>query len=362
MSDTKPLRLFSYTRAASDHECNRKRYLSREWGGTGLQLIREAWPLIHGNLVHKALEDFAKQGAVDFMALRVKTRQAALDSGMDQIAARDWAALVEGQVRGFIRTVWPSLLNEYKFVEAEKWIELEFPGGYKFRARQDLLLQSKFDGHYCMVDYKNTSSTKPQWIASWSRSVQMHSSMYALNNSTDIKIERCLVIGLSKGYKDEKLKTQRSPFNYGWINREYGMVPQYSYEYQRSKGWELFSTAEEFDDLEEWIAKMPQSILSEQFPQTAPIFYREDIASEWFKQQLLREAEVGNAAEMLSKATTVAEITDVLRKAYRQNFSHCKPAFGYGCEFEELCWIPHVQADPLASGLFKRYISELEIE
>lgn len=638
MSETKPLRLFSYTRAASDHECNRKRYLSREWGGTGLQLIREAWPLLHGNIVHKALEDFAKTSTVDYMALRVKVRQAALDSGMDQIAARDWAALVEGQVRGFIRSVWPLLMAEYDLVEAEKWIELDFPGGYRFRARQDLLLKSKFDGHYCMClepntrlltsdlrwvsagsvqvgdelagveeyhnkknvdkngqkkrtarhwqsgtvtktslvkkqcyeillsdgtkficsgdhswlianmkgltkaggtadanwqytknikigakfqkviepwnntindwdpydagyvgaaldgegclmhrnpktiggsfhltfsqnknkmlkkfksilakydiapktydvkgvtnlglskctqtnlcgkaatlrllgitrperllakfkmnslggafpiyrvvvesitpvgekevvaiettshtfiaegfishncDYKNTSSTKPQWIASWGRSVQMHSSMFALNQSTDIKVERCLVVGLSKGYKDEKLKTQRSPFNYGWVNREFGMVPQYSYEYQRSKGWELFSTAEEFEDLEEWVAKMPQSLLSEQFPTTAPIFYREDIAQEWFNQQLIREAEVGDAAEMLQKATTVEEITAVLRKAYRQNFSHCKPAYGYGCEFEELCWIPHVQADPLASGLFKRYQSELEIE
>jgi len=362
MSETKPLRLFSYTRASSDEECRRKRYLSREWGGTGLQCIRDAWPLLHGNLVHKALEDYAKTSTVDFTALRATVRQAALDSGMDQIAARDWAALVEGQVRGFIRSVWPLLMAEYDLVEAEKWIELDCPGGFKFRARQDLLLKSKFDGHYCMVDYKNTSSTKPQWIASWGRSVQMHSSLYAINHSADIHVERCIVIGLSKGYKDEKLNTQRSIFNYGWVNREFGMVPQYSYEYQRSRGWELFSTAEEFSDLEEWVAKMPKELLSQQFPQTAPIMYREDIASEWFAQQLIREAEVANASEALQKATTVDDIKGILRAHYKQNFSHCKPAYGYGCEFEELCWIPHIEADPVGSGLFKRYISELEVE
>lgn len=362
MSETKPLRLFSYTRAASDHECEYKRYLSREWGGTGLQLLRESWALLHGNIVHKALEEFAKTSSVDFTALRVKTRQAALDGGMDQISARDWAALVEGQVRGFIRHVWPSLMAEYDLVEAEKWIELDFPGGFKFRARQDLLLRSKFDGHYCMVDYKNTSSIKPQWIASWGRSVQMHSSLYAINHSSDIKVDRFMIIGLYKGYKDEKLNTQRSIFNYGWVNREFGMVPQYSYEYQRSKGWELFSTAEEFSDLSEWVAKMPPTLLSEQFPLTVPIFYREDIASEWFKQQLIREAEVADASEALQKATSVEEIDNILRKSYRQNFSHCKPAWGYSCEFEELCWIPHIKGDPLGSNLFKRYQSDLEVE
>ena len=107
---TKPLRLFSYTRAASDEECRRKRYLSREWGGTGLMPVLAGWPLVHGNLVHKALEQFAKSGQIDYKSVRQNTVDQALLSGFDAINARDWGALVEGSLRGFVRVVWPGLM------------------------------------------------------------------------------------------------------------------------------------------------------------------------------------------------------------------------------------------------------------
>ena len=358
--ETKPLRLFSYTRSASDQHCERARYYAREWGGTGLQSVGPAgWALVYGNIGHQALEELAKTGTCDFIQWRKKIEEEAPNSGYDQVAARDWGALMEGQLRGFCKAIWPFLLAEYDIVEAEKWIELEVEPGLIFRARQDLLLKNKFDGHYCYVDYKFVGNTDPKWIKSWNKSIQLHSSMYALNQSTGCPVDRAIVIGLNKGYEDRKTKLRRSPFTYGYANREFSMTPAYSVEYQRSRGWELFSTAAEFSDLSEWVDQIPQPILSEQLAQTAPIFLREDMAQEWLRQQAMREGEVGDACIRLAESTSIEEINTILAKHFRQNFDKCEPAYGFECEFRNICWIPSVGADPLGSGQFTRYESDL---
>lgn len=324
--------------------------------------LEKAWPAEHGTIVHEALDQLAKTGQIDFPTVRKKTQEKAAECGLDIINQRDWAAIVEGQLRGFLIEVWPHLMAEYEILDSERWVVLDFGNGYRFRCRQDLLLRNRFDGHVCYVDYKNTSSTKAQWIKSWSKSVQLHSSMYAIEKAQGIKVERALVIGLFKGYKDEKKNNQRSIFSYAWVNREFQMSPQYSYEYQRSRGWELFSVADEFEDLDGWVGRMPHEILTDQYPQTAPIMYREDIAAEWFAQQLIREEEVATATQLLREAQSVEEINNVLRKYYKQNFSHCDPPYGFSCDYQPYCWIPHVAADPLSSGYFERYKSDLDAE
>lgn len=355
------VRNFSYTRCAADEECRFKRYLSREWGGTGLQPILAGWSLVFGNIIHRALEDFAKSGQCDLKSVRENTIKQAQLSGLDAIQQRDWATLAVNMIRGFQRYVWPALMGEYEVIETEKWIEYTPISGFKFRARQDLLLRNKFDGHLCYVDYKTTSTNKPQWIKSWSKSVQLHSSMYAMRRTTGHQVERAIVIGFNKGYDDAKLHTRRSILNYGWVNRQFSMTPEYSYEYKKSKGWELFAANEEFEG-SEWVDNMPTEILSEQFPQTGPIFVREDIAETWFRQQLIREQEVADALQQLETVTDVLQIQPILDKYFKQNFSHCEPAYGYDCEFKNYCWIPHVNADPLGSGQFKRYESDIEVE
>lgn len=357
-----PLRKFSYTRTQSDEDCQRKLYLGREWGGTGLQPILAGWNLVFGNIIHKALEDFAKSGQFDLKSVQAKTAEEAGKAGFDILASRDWANLTAGLLLGFERWVWPALMGEYEVVETEKWIEYEPKPGYLFRARQDLLLRNRFDGHLAYIDYKTTSSTKPQWVKSWNKSIQLHSSMYAMRKSTTHQVERAIVIGFSKGYKDERNNIPcRSPLNYGYVNREFSMTPKYSYEYQRSKGWELMRTGEEFEDISQWINGMPETLLSEQFPQTGPIFARDDIAEIWFRQQLIREAEIVDALQRLHESQSVEEITLILDTHFKQNFSKCDPSFGYKCEFEPYCWIPHVSENPLEYG-FKRYESDLDVE
>lgn len=359
-----PLRKFSYTRSSADEECQRKLYLSREWGDTGLSPIKEGWNLVYGNIIHKALEEFAKSGKMDLQWAIKEVQTQAPKAGYDATSTQDWCMLAVGHLMGFEQVVWPGLMNEYEIVSTEKWIEYEAKKGFLFRARQDLLLRNRFDGHLCYVDYKTTSSTKPQWIKSWNKSVQLHSSMYAMQKTTPYKVERAVVIGFYKGWKDDKKNIPcRSPLTYGYVNREFQMNPQYSYEYKAGKAWELMQVYSEFEgDPAPWIQKMPHPTLTEQFPMTGPIFARDDIAETWFRQQLIREQEISDAIVKLKSSTSLEEIQNILDTHFRQNFGKCDPSFGYGCEFEPYCWIPHVSADPLNSGYFKRHEYDFETE
>lgn len=359
---TQPLRYFSYTRDSRDSTCRRQRYLSSEWGDTGLEAVGSAWDRDYGTYIHRYLEDLAVHGAIDYTKARNEVLQHALDAGLTQRDARDWAAIAEGQLRGFVKAVWPGWMVEYDIVETEKMRSYTAAPGYVFRYRQDLLLRNKYNGRIRYPDYKTTGSDDPKWIASWAKSPQLHSSMYAMLQEGS-HIDESVVCGIYKGYKDRKTGTQRSIFAYGWVNREYVTTPEYSYEYKRGKGWELFSTYEEFPaGLEKWVAGMPQQILTAQFPQTGPIFPNVQIGEAYFRQRLIREREVAEALDELRGVTTESGVRDVLDRAFPQDFSKCEPAYGFKCDFCPACWQPWVASDPIGSGLFVRRKVDHETE
>lgn len=351
--ETKPVRFFSNSRVEADERCHRERYLGSEWGGTGLEPVMAGWDLKFGNIIHSWLKVLAIDGDIDFIAVRVQTLAAAEEVGLSD--AREWAALAEGLLRGFVKTVWHRWMKEYDIIEAERLRKWEVEQGYVFRFIQDLLVKNKFDESITYIDYKTTSSDDPKWIASWAKSPQLHSSMHSLIKLR-IPVQGVIVQGLFKGWKDKKTHKQTSIMTRGWVNREYAMSPQYSYTYQKSKGWEVFSTYDEFDNLESWVANMPIEILSAQYPQTAPIFPRADMAEKYFRQQLIREKEVDKAMEALANPINndIGIINNILDEHFKQNFSHCQPAWGYSCQFKDLCWTQWIEADPLGSGQFRR--------
>ncbi len=218
-------------------------------------------------------------------------------------------------------------MKEYDIVEAEKmrsWDALTADPWYgadssvqqifRFRYRQDILLRSKFNEQLTYIDYKTTSSDDSKWVASWSKHPQLHSSAYAMAQN-NINIDQMLVQGLYKGWKDKKTGGPTSIFCKGWVNRQFSMM---------------------------------------QFPCTGPIMPRMDIGKEWFMQQLIREVEVAEAASKLQSAQSQDEVDQILRRYFKQNLTKCQPAWGYECEMKNICWVPSVGADPLASGEFKR--------
>jgi hypothetical protein len=361
---THPLRLFSYTRTERDAGCARSLYLSREWGGTGLVPKSTGWDLVYGNILHKWLDKLAQNGSISYLDVRTNVFTEAMKAFGSPAHAKDWATQAEGLLRGFIDTVWPLWMAEYEVLEPEAWLEWEVEPGYKFRARRDLLLKSKFDGHISYREYKSTSTTKEEYFASYSKDVQLHTGMVVEKYANGREIRDGVVQSFYKGYKDKKLKTQRSVFSHGYVNRQYSMVPDYSYERKYGKGWELFSTYDEFPDLTGWVAGLKNKhpdILSEQLGRTAPIFPREDIVKKFFKQQMFRQKEVAEGVELLQKCTNMDEIDDILDKYFPQNFSKCEPKYGgFNCEFRPICWQPWIGADPIGSGLFDRYSSDME--
>lgn len=351
---------FSHSRAEADSFCKRKRYLSSEWGNTGLQPTSGGWDLIYGNIIHAVLNILAGTGAVNYSTLRAETYTEA-SKVLNENQAKDYAVLAEGMLRGFAKTIWPRWMNEYDIVETEQlrsWI-LEDP--HVFRFKQDLLLIHKTEGYKVMVDYKTTSSDSPQWVASWSKSPQLHSSMEALRKGYGVEVRNSIIQGLYKGYKDKKTGRISSIFAKGWVNRQFAMSPEYSYSYKNYKGWEPFSTYDEFPDLSEWIANMPTEKLAEQFPQTGPIFPNQFIADTYFRQQLIREKEVAGALNKLHiEGIFDYELEEILDAHFPQDFHKCTPPYGFGCEFENLCWIPFISADPLGSGQYIRRTPQIE--
>ena len=363
---TIPLRLLSYTRSSKDQGCERAGYWSREWGGTGLVPVSNTWDLVYGNLLHKFLNDLAVNGKVDYSVVRSTVYAEALKAHGDINAAKDWATQAEGLMRGFAEAVWPLWMAEYEVLEPEAWVEYEISPGFMFRARRDLLLISKKDKHISYREYKSTSTTKPEFFASFDKDVQLHTGMMLEKYAKGRDIRDGVVQTFYKGYKDKtKLKWQRHAFSHGYVNREYSMLPDYSHETKRAKGWELFRTYDEFPDLSVWITRMRNrnpDIFSEQFGRTGPIFPREDIVQAYFKQRVYRAQEINEGIELLHKALTVEEVTDILDKYFPQNFEKCQPKYGgFNCEFRDLCWIPWMGADPLGSGKFERYDPEREI-
>lgn len=362
ISLTESLRLLSHSRVSNDFECERKLYLSREWGGTGLIPVEVSWDLVFGNIVHKHLESLGKTGSIDYLGARNQIlAEAQKIYKVAHPAPGYWAALGEGLLRAFVVGVWPHWMSEYEIEEAESWLEYEIAPGVIFRARRDLLLRSKIDSHLSYREFKTTSSHSPEWIASWSKSTQLHTGMYIERVKGGRVIRDGVVQGLYKGWKDKKIGANLSAINRGWVSRQYSLLPEYSYE-RKYKGWEMFSPFEEFPDMSGWVESMPIETLSEQLPRTAPIFPRDDIAQKYFKQQVYRQAEIAEADVLLQKSTSLSEIDDILSKYYRQNFSKCEPAWGYDCEFRYLCWQPWVEADPLASKLYVRYNPDHDIK
>lgn len=364
--ETKEARLFSYTRSERDAECNRAGYYAREWGGTGLSPKTQGWDLVFGNIIHKWLDHLAKTQGIPFQDVRANILTEATKV-FDAPPARDWAALGEGMLRAFVRSVWPQWMAEYDVLEGESWIAYEVEPGFIYRHRRDLILKSKLDGHLSYREYKTTSTDRAEWIASFSKNVQVHTGMVLEKYVNGREIRDCVVQGLYKGYKDKKNKTQRSIFAQGYVNRQYPTVPDYSYKYQRSKGWESFATYDEFADLKQWVDEMPIEDLSAQLPRTGPIFPREDIVQKYFKQQLIRQKTIAEGVELLQKVFTVEEIDALLDKYFPQNFSQCQPAYGgFNCSYLPICWQKWVEADPLGSGLFERYDpsweTKLEVE
>lgn len=352
LSDTKPV-YFSRTSAERDEYCKRARYYLECFGERGIVPIQSGWDLVFGNIIHAAVEQLAKVGYIDFDGVRTSTLAEA-GKVFNTLPSQAWASLAEGLLRGFCLTVWPRLMEEYEVYHTEQDCAWEIEPNVWFMFRQDLVLKNKFNGQLVYYELKTTSSAANDWIASWAKSIQLHSSMYAIKQHLGVDIEYAIIQGLYKGYADRKSGMRVSPMTQGYVDRQYAMTPRYSFKYERGREWEKFSTFNEWPTLTNWVNQMPKDQLSEQYPQTTPIAPRPLIAQVFFRQQLIREREIMEARLELQSCTDMDRITYLLDRHFKQNFNKCQQAYGNSpCDYIHICWQPWVEADPLGSALYK---------
>lgn len=356
-------RITYVTRIAADWKCPRYRYYRNEWNRVGLTTTDHPLELFIGTALHDGLAVGARHAhareaiPVDDIALagrkQVYTSLMELeDSGENQEFANEQGSLVEGLLRGFFRHTWPLIMAETPHIVAvEDEVFYTIKPGLKFSAKPDLLTADD-NGDIRYIEYKSTSSKKPEWINSWQTAVQLHASTKAVKETSNHDVSSVVVVGLYKGW--ESYGKQSSPFCYAY--RRAGNPPftsdEFTYDYRagfrKHPVWQLEG------GVKKWVADMPDNIVADQFPTTFPIFPNEDLITQFFEQVNNRESEI---VEALAKLDSLGEDGDarrgVLNLHFPQRFSECQPSFGRPCPFRLLC---HGSPDinPLDAGFIER--------
>jgi hypothetical protein len=369
---TFPMRFTDRSRIVRDWECPRARYLGYELDGKGIAPSSTSLELWLGTALHDGLAALARSqpggASIDEIASAVHAQVydalAAVPVGEVPDAdtrtfAAEQAALVEGLVRGFYRQVWPRLLAEgWRIVAVEQEVSLPLGANLTFMSKPDLVIASP-DDEWWYVEYKSTSSKKAQWVDSWSTAVQLHSGCKAVEATLGHPVAGVIVQGLYKGY--ESYGRQNSPFCYAYVRAGQPPFRQEEVRYDYASGFRRQPVWERPGGVREWVAGMPDDILTDQFPQTPPIFLKEELVDGFLKQVEAREAEIADAHEWIAEHPEDRE--DIMAKVFPQHFDKCQPAWGRGCSFKRIC---HGRVeDPLTSGFSWRephHTPELEAQ
>lgn len=365
LSPTHKLHLYDRSRSTTDWQCPRRRFYTYEYLGKGLQSETTSLELFLGTTLHDGLAAIAnltlRDGTADIDLIAStaaeNVRQALkAESRPDRDFPSEQAALTEGLLRGFYRYVWPTLLERYpKIIAVEREILYRHDangrpaptdGQFGFMAKPDLILADSSDDPV-YVEYKSTSSKKDAWINSWTTAVQVHSTVRAIEQSLGVSPSHVVVQGLYKGY--ESYGKQSSPFCYAYYR--HGNPPfttaetcyEFKSGYRRVPVWELPG------GVAKWVANMPDHVLADQFPQTPPIFMKDEMIEAFFAQRALREVEVMMAHQMLKND---ANHDVVMNATFPQRFDQCNPSFGHPCGYRKLCHSPI--DDPLSAGFTTR--------
>lgn len=345
--ETKPLYLYDRSRVVQDWKCPRSRYWNYEFEGRGVVPNTTSIELHMGIIVHDALcaiATFTKnEQEVDIDTIASLAYRQMFDALYnDELPnearefAKEQASLVEGMIRGFFKIRWPQLLTQYPkilFVEGEMLLEHD---GLAFMSKPDLVMGNDEETVY--VEYKTTSSRKDAWINSWSTAVQLHSTVRAIEKTHGITIDSIIVQGLYKGY--ESYGKQSSPFCYAYKRAAHPPFSKEEITYDYKPGLKRFPVWELEGGVKAWVEGMPEVILADQFPQTAPIYIKDYLVDAFFAQRANREHEIKMAMEVIDAAQKLGDMEHrdkILNSGFPQRFDQCTPSFGRACPYIKLC-------------------------
>lgn len=383
---SKMIPLYSKSSVGTDNTCHRKYFHAYKSGGDGVQAHGQAIELFMGSALHDGLAAIAtyqtihdteptlfKDGSreqvinIDIIAktaykqvlgpiIEAATNRQTGEVQPEDIAyACEQATLVEGLLRGFYKHVWPRLMAEYDIEFFEKPMIYKHDGiGMVVKA--DLVVRSKTTGMLTYVEYKSTSSKDDRWIRSWDTNIQLHSSVRAIEQAVGEEVESVIVIGLYKGYFS--YNKQGSPFCYGYLKKGNPPFTTDQIGYKYLAGWNKTPTWTMPGGVKDWVAKMPEEILQEQFPQTPPIFLNRDLIDAFFRQQATRQLQIIDTMSFLNDGIDNPEQNlKLMDDTFPQNFEECTPAWGSECPYRILCHGPEV--DPLTLGFQKRTMDHM---
>jgi hypothetical protein len=215
-------------------------------------------------------------------------------------------------------------------------------------SKPDLVVRGK-DGAVYYIEYKSTSSKREDWINSWETAVQLHSTVKAIEATKGHPVDGVIVQGLYKGYAS--YGKQNSPFCYAYKRNGNPPFSKDETIYEYKAGFKRYPTWELDGGVRGWINGMPDVTLAEQFPQTPPIFVKEDLVNAFFEQRKWREAEIKMGIQMISFLPEDTK-TEVLNVVFPQRFDQCQPGWGKPCGYRKLC---HGSSDnPLEQGYVYR--------
>lgn len=350
--------LIDRSRITKYWHCPRARYWGYQFKGKGIAKQATSLPLFTGISIHDCLAtiaQFQKDGVtipIDDIAQSAFTamKQELMEASQGEVGALEFAmeqaTLTEGLIRGFYKHVWPILMDLYpNIIAVEKEMQYDLGDGMIFMAKPDLIVEDR-EGNIVYIEYKSTSSKKTEWVESWNTAVQLHSSIKAVEQSLGITPSHVQVVGLYKGYRS--YNKQNSPFCYAYKKTGNPPFTQDQIQYEYKAGFYRTPTWEMEGGVKEWVNRMPQEILANQFPLTPQIDVDEDLVNSFFRQTKTSETDIAMASQGIELSEDPEHKQMLLDSYFPQRFDKCQPAFGYDCEFRKIC---HGGCkDPLAEG------------
>ena len=352
MAETHNLILYSRSAVLADWTCPRKRWYNYEYLGRGIVSEGTSLELFLGTAVHDAiaaiahgvdLEKICQAATTQVKATLLQATGGGLEDVDAEHYAEEQASLVEGLIRGFHRQVWPKITAEHEIVAIEQ--EYTFShDGLTFMSKPDLITRHKTTRDLVYWEWKTTSTTKEQWINSWSTAVQLHSSVRAVEQTLGEKITQVMVVGMSKGYSS--YGKQQSVFCYGYFRSGEPPFTRETWSYEYKAGLKKYPVWQRTGGVKRWVEEMPEDILMQQFPQVPPIFINDELIDAFFRQRAEREHQIRATRSLdLNDNAVVQEVMD---SVFPQHFEACNPGWGRGCSYRQICHGP--KKAPLEMG------------
>lgn len=365
------------SRSASevDDTCPRRRYWNTVFHGIGLEPTGTSEDLIVGTALHAGPEALWRTGNIDIAIAAMKSIPEWIKLGLM------WQYWCEAILRAYYRVRYLVMVKTWAPLAIEEEVTYDLGASQEGRplillAKPDLVLKHRLTGITRYVEFKSTRIMDDKFMESWRKAVQLAAGQLCFE-AKGVIIDQVQVAFWCKGAKTQD-GYWRTPFLSAWRTKDpstirikaAGVVTSDTkvvyYAAKRPEkwaGWERFDVWESGMTPREWVNHLSNSDMEKELPETPEMVFEPALRNSWARQLAHREGVIADASTNLirnfleydedKKAAYKQEEQDILEECFPQKFRQCRPAQGYPCPFETLCFNPTIAADPITSGLYK---------